>query len=252
MKLLIHEMTAEELSEALKRTDTVIVPLGSVEQHGPHLPVSMDAEAAYLLAIKAAEAVDGGGVYVAPPIFYGSCAATKNFPGTISIRQSTLIALIIDVLKGFASHGFKKFVILNCHGGNNAVVRTAIRELMEEGFKAFVGCIHWWGLIQDVVDEVREAEDYGHACEIETSFAYVLIPEKVRVDKIVRGRVDPEHFYPRAGDIVNAIHDWTELTETGIKGDPTKASREKGERMLTAFIERVKRSLEALRDAKVN
>ena len=252
MSVLYWNLTKDEIEKLDKERTVIIIPIGSIEQHGPHLPVSMDAEAAYLLAIKAAEAVDGGGVYVAPPIFYGSCTATKNFPGTISIRQSTLIALIIDVLKGFASHGFKKFVILNCHGGNTAAIRMAIRELMEEGFKAFVGCIHWWGLIQDVVNEVREAEDYGHACEIETSFAYVLIPEKVRVDKIVRGRVDPEHFYPRAGDIVNAIHDWTELTETGIKGDPTKASREKGERMLTAFIERVKRSLEALRDAKVN
>ena len=112
--LLIENITMPEFEEGLKKTRTVIIPVGSVEEHGPHLPLSTDTMQAYEVAVETSKKVP---VFVAPPIHYGVCRSTSQHPGTISITTTTLKSLIKDISVSFSKQGLKNFLIVSGHAG---------------------------------------------------------------------------------------------------------------------------------------
>ncbi len=234
-----HEHTWEEIKNLLDKIEAVILPIGSCEQHSLHLPLGMDTYSSIVLSEKIAEALNGK-VLVLPPIWYGVSPHHMNFPGTITLSSETLISLVFDIAKSLKHHGVKKLIIINGHGGNTAPLTLALRKIREEiGLETVL--VNPWELIRDVIMETLESSVWGHACEFETSEALVIIPDKVRINKIKKPELKEQKApYMALWEKTKVVWPWNtdELTSTGSIGDPTKASREKGEKLFNAMLER--------------
>lgn len=263
-KVLLEEMTWREVEEILRETDIALVPAGSTEQHGPHLPVNNDTFTAYMLAKRAAEmAYDKVKTVVAPAIPYGLTGL--KYPGTITLSRETLLALYKEVARSLIRGGFKKIVFVNGHGGNIIPLHLAISEIQGET-GAFVALVQYWELGYDLIMGMLETEGkvFGHAGEMETSISWAL-GQKVIEDK--RGRGIPPMtpslrdytqplFRPRVpihiGILDPRIRDWFNPDRSdGVLGDATLASREKGERILEDVLGKFVEFLERIKDLKV-
>jgi len=234
-----QDLTWDEVKESLGKIKAVILPIGSCEQHSLHLPLGMDTYSSLVLSEKIAKELKGA-VYVLPPIWYGVSPHHMNFSGTITISPETLISITVEIAKSLKRHGLKRLIIINGHGGNVAALSIALRKIREEvGIDAVL--VNPWELIGDVIKELLESKVWGHACEFETSVAMVEIPDKVRIEKIKKPKIkEPRVTYFAIWEQVKAIIPWNtdEFTDTGSIGDPTKATREKGEKLFNAIYER--------------
>src|SRR4051812_48313829 len=125
--MIVEEMTTTEFEEGLQRTRSVYIPFGSVEEHGPHLPLSTDTIQAYEVGKRAAELIP---LFVAPPVHYGNCRSTSCHPGTISISTATLKLLLKDIVRSLRGHGLQNFIVLTGHAGG--AHRMALQDAGEE------------------------------------------------------------------------------------------------------------------------
>ncbi len=234
-----NEYTWDEIQNLLDKIKAVILPIGSCEQHSLHLPLGMDSFSAIKLSEKIAKALEEE-VLVLPPILYGVSPHHMNFPGTITLSSDTLINIVLDIARSLKHHGVNKLIIINGHGGNTAPLTIALRKIREEvGIEVVL--INPWELISDVIMDTLESTVWGHACEFETSEALVIIPNMVRVNKIKKPKIKEQKApYMTIWEKVKVLWPWNtdELTDTGSIGDPTKASREKGEKLFNAMFER--------------
>ncbi len=234
--MIIESMTTEAFAEGLKKSRTVIVPLGSIEEHGPHLPMHTDIFHAYEIAKRTARLIP---CFVAPPINFGVCRSTASFPGTIGIRSSTLTALVGDVIDALHSHGMKNFILYSGHAGMNhmAALLEAADELM--GLYEDISCAVITDL--DLCDkeffEILQTKGDSHAGEFETSLIMALAPDLV-------GEL-PAADWPAFPRPV-LVRDTREHWKSGVWGDPTKASREKGDRMVGILVGNLAKLVERL------
>jgi len=251
-EILLAKMTWRDVEKRLTESNVAIVPVGSTEQHGPALPVDNDAFTSYTIAVMAAEKVsDYVKPIVTPPIPYGVSEHHMGFPGTITLAPELLTDVVTDVCRSLSRHGFKKIVVLNGHGGNDDALHTAIYKLKRET-NAFVCLVNWWEMAMDVIRENTDSP-FFHADETETSVALAL-NQLVKTDKLVRtipttkmpDFIKPDFF--ASSPSVRVAWDMRELTDSGVVGDATKASREKGERIVKATTDRLVNFLRALKD----
>jgi creatinine amidohydrolase len=209
---------------AAQAADTVIaVPIGSTEQHGPHLPLSTDTELAVALAGRLAARRED--VVVAPAVPYGASGEHAAFPGTLSIGQSALELLLVELIR--SADAFAAAVLVSTHGGNARPVARAVARLTAEGRRVRA----WQPPAGDPTD--------AHAGHSETSLLLALRPASVRQDRIEAGTRRPlPELWPalrQAG--VGAV------SANGVLGDPTGASVAAGTRLLAAWTEDLLRSL---------
>jgi creatinine amidohydrolase len=123
----LERMTSPEVDQACKEAvGIIIIPVGAVEVHGPHLPVGTDTFETYEIGLRAAQQA---GVVIAPPLWYGNSRSFMDFPGTISIRPEILMELTRDVCLSLIQHGFHKLVVLDGHGGNYGILDLLIEEI---------------------------------------------------------------------------------------------------------------------------
>ena len=186
-KVLWQEMLRHELLEALEQRPVVIVPVGSVEQHGPHCPMDVDISIPYHLAIRAADAIDDFPVIVAPPVSYGFTHYNMGEVGTITIRVELFIELLCDISRSLWANGFRRIILLNGHGGNQAPTWVASVKLAEEDVWALA--LTYWTMAPDELREWGEEDDQGsigHGGEWETSLQLYLRGELVDMDRAVR------------------------------------------------------------------
>ncbi len=241
-----HDLTWEEIKERLREIKAVLLPIGSCEQHGPHLPLGTDTYSVIILSERLAENLKGK-VYILPPIWYGISPHHMKFPGTITISPQTLANFVFDIASSLKYHGIQKLVIINGHGGNIPTLTDVLRRIRDElGIE--VALVNPWILIGDIIQKVLETDIWGHACEFETSTALVEIPDKIRIDKIRKPTLKiPSVRHIAVWEKNRVITPWNtdEFTDTGSIGDPTKASREKGEILFNAMLER---TLEFIKD----
>jgi creatinine amidohydrolase len=211
-------------------TSVLFLPLGTVEQHGPHLPLTVDIEIPVRIAAAVAEKVKG---YVAPAIFYGArslpqSGGSPELPGTIRVRGSVLTEYLNDVISGYASMGFPTIVILNGHYENEAFLFEALELCREEGKlggSRVVG-LSWWSLVpQTLIDKLFGESFTGwhaeHASACETSLMLHL-----RKDLVSAERVD-NATPPRAGIYAFPI-EGSKLSNRGVLGSTSNASAEIG------------------------
>jgi creatinine amidohydrolase/Fe(II)-dependent formamide hydrolase-like protein len=244
----IGELTWIDVQEFLKRHKTIIIPVGSCEQHGPHLPLDTDAYDAFWLSMRAAEKAKCA--LVAPPIYYGVSLHHMDFPGTITLSPQTLEQMAYEIGLSLTEHGFTRILFENGHGGNIAALEAAAQRIKIET-EAFV-VVDTVGLIPDFMEQYIETFYDAHAGEFETSTALANREHAVVKERIVEPKPNlPKSKYMKiglreTGPKVSWVFRTKEISDTGVIGDPTKASREKGEKAWQLAIERLAELLREL------
>jgi creatinine amidohydrolase len=251
-----EKLTWEDVNEAVAAGKIPIVPCGAIEQHGPHLPLDVDALLVSRVALGAGERIPDK-VLVLPCVSYGYTGHVMDFPGTINIHYAHFIEHVLDICKSLAYHGFKKILLLNGHGSNMPNLDLVARRCNLET-DAQCGFAAWWSLL--TVDPTflprwRQSKFPGgcaHACELETSMYLHLCPEDVRRDKIQSGTISfhEEHSRFRYTDLFGfgPVHvtSWTaSYSDTGVLGEAEWATAEKGK---AAFDEAVKQLCAFIRE----
>ena len=230
------ELCWPDAARRLDIVDTALLPVGAIEQHGPHLPLDTDAFDAEYLAKRIAEGCSDPKPLVLPLIAYGVSYHHEAFKGTISINNDTLANLVYDVGISVAKNGIKKLVIINGHGGNAPSLNFAAQRINQDA-RIFV-CVDT-GETSDVdVDSLIETPNDVHAGEIETSTSLAIRPDLVRMDRL---QMEVPAFTSRYLDFsskrgISWYAHTHKISASGVMGDPTKASVEKGEKMWEMII----------------
>jgi creatinine amidohydrolase len=255
------ELTARELLELLDRTDLAILPVGSVEQHGPHLPCGADAIQATELARRVVTGLARHGVtaVAAPTIPFGLASNmleyTTDFPGNLPVTADTLKALMKDIAQGLVRSGFRRLVLLPFHVENQAITQVAAREIAEQFDVQVLWIIAGPATAEAAARLFRTRGPAGHAGEGETSRLLAAQPELVRGDligeSVVLGWEPAQHrgavrrgegiYAPAPGRVVPR----GDLV-LGSVGDPTGASAATGERLFKLQVDYICRTI--LRD----
>lgn len=233
--LRLELMTFEDVSMALSSGfHTVVVPCGAVEQHGPHLPLCMDADHAEALATLVARRL--GRTLIAPTIRVGCSSHHLTFPGTISIRPETLEALCSDYCASLMRHGFSRIIFFSGHIGNFPVLRDMMPRLRGsvEGrarIDAFVDSEAWMKGWREAVSAAGgdEAAVGGHADIAETSLMMKIRPDSVRIDRFEPGHIGLLSQHQLELMWRNGI---SSVTQNGVLGDPRGSTVAIGESCL--------------------
>jgi len=243
-----EKLTWPEIEDAVDLGKVCIVPCGAVEQHGPHLPLDVDLVCPTGIAHGAGRARPAK-ILVLPVIAYGYTGHVMDFPGTINCHYEHFIRIVLDVTKSLAYHGFQKILLLNGHGSNMPNLDlVARRTCLETDAECLVTA--WWNLLtvdKDFLPSWRESRFPGgcaHACELETSLYLHLDEGNVRVDRIEDGTISfneddsPFQWVDLFAAGPSTVISWTSsYSESGVLGEPSRASKEKGRR---AYEEAVK------------
>lgn len=239
--ILYGHFTWEEIKEVVKEERVAVIPVGAIEQHGPHLSLDTDNHIAYAIAVEAARRCPEDAV-VLPLIPFGYNDEQKDFPGVIAIKSDNFINYMMDVTKSLVGHGFKRLLIVNGHGSNNSFLDIVARRTVMET-EAICALVFPYLLVRDLIKGLRESKPLSHACELETSVLWYLAPEKVHIERAVPELSAPiTRFHWR--DMIDSApisftDRWSRITKTGTLGDPTVASSEKGKRVFDEMCERL-------------
>lgn len=228
--MILQELTWMEVAK-LDREMAVLIPTGSLEQHGPHLPLFTDS----MIAGAVAQAVERNlpnQVLLTPVLWMGASGHHLAFPGTVSASFETYEGAILNIVESLLPHGFRKFYVLNGHGGNNEPNGIALRKLKALHPEALFGHLGYYHLVADEIASTLEgpAKDMRHACEAEASLIMHLRPDLVRKELL---RDDGLATEPR---VHGAVLHFDEFTEQGSLGYATLATPEKGERIFSAAV----------------
>lgn len=247
MTVRLDEMTWLEVKEALKKPHVILLPVGSTEQHGPHLPLNIDSFWATYLAEQTARMVTDHykdvSILVAPTIHYTDVSCHKMFPGTVGVKVDTLIRIIEDIVKSFIEQGFKKIILCNSHLENNCSIEAALRKVASEFPNAGLYGVNLVALGFDVRLNLTKAgsEGMGHALEAETSMALAMQPHNVKLDRATSGNrklpLSEKYLGASGMDRSKGVIYCTGISgweESGIMGNPTLASKEEGEKIIEA------------------
>lgn len=223
----LEHLTWPEAEEVFETHDLVVIPLGAItKEHGPHLPLNNDYLMAEYLAERVIQEID---VVMMPTIPFGFYPAFLEYPGSVSLEAETFKELVKDICVSIAGYGVKKFYILNTGVSTARVLGSASGELLESGITMRFTDILQVGA--DAIEEVKSQEGGTHADEIETSMMLYIAPDVVDMQKAVKD-YDPRD---RRGLTRDPTKPYT-YSPTGIWGDPTLATRQKGERIVEATV----------------
>jgi creatinine amidohydrolase len=226
-------LTVSEFEKARELADRLaLIPIGSLETHGPHLPLGNDALTIGKIAELVAQIEP---VVILPTIFYTQSYQAKPHPGTLCIHSPLLTAFLENICDEAYRNGFEKILLLHGHGGNVPMMEGFLRLVADKAKPYAVYSLPPWAGLMDVINEIRETEDIGHACEIETSISLYLFPEAVNMEA-VKGKI-----YERRRDLdvypAQTPVDWVANWPEAPAGIPEKATREKGERLVKAWVD---------------
>ena len=245
----LHELTWEEVASYLRGRDTIIVPFGTTEQHGPAGPLGLDTYVAIGLAEDAAKRA---GVLVAPPVWYGDSSHHLGFPGTISVKTETLMQIVYDIVRSLARHGFKRILMVNGHKWTNLAALTSaarnIREFELPGVLTAVADPMF--LARGIAATIKSTNEH-HAGELEVSQVLYKFPHTIRTEKLSDAACDfGQTLGPFAtADLFGGGHDsieqpWTSwdqkrIAPTGQFSSNSAASAEKGKAYHDYMVDRL-------------
>ena len=246
-------MRWEELSwpqiETLDKEKVVVIPTGSVEQHGRHLPVFTDTFLVTDIAQRVAERM-GDEIILLPTLWLGSSNHHRDYPGTLSISAALYSKVIKGLTMSILQAKFRRLFFLIGHGGNAIPIAQALADLScesELANAAWLASATYWGLADDKigVPQGLTQEKLAHSCEFETSMLFFVRPELVAQAKIESATrvIDDEWWNPEWGGKVSVFKRFNRLTASGAMGLPEKATPEKGRALLDVVIQEVVRFL---------
>ena len=250
----LERLTWPEVEAARERgVDAVLIPIGSTEQHGHHMPLDTDCFIARSLCARAAAlgAEEGVELLVAPTLNVTVSWYHMQFPGSMRLSTKTFLDVFREVCDSLVHHGFENLVAVNGHGGNIAALTVAVNHYLETtGRRVFL--VQWWDLAADVLAEIEGP--MIHAEEAETSIALAL-GQRVLEDESTRDAFDRGAAVKEAGlawtsfgkygmthkgpGVVVPMDMLRDITPSGVVGDATRASRETGERIVAALVPRI-------------
>jgi creatinine amidohydrolase len=237
------ELRAPELRALAEIPATVVVPVASIEQHGPHLPTMTDTLLGHEIARAAAErTVEAGrACVVTEPVWSGLSEHHMALGATLSLDFQAFLGVLRGVVGSLRRHGFRRILLLNSHGGNVAALKTFVEELTKEMPELRLVTATHWHLAGDLVDAVLETQrSIRHACEAETSLVMALRPELVDTDRLAEAACpDPRDADGAMDDGAYRWESFADKTPSGALGDPRAASAEKGHRLLALLAGRL-------------
>jgi creatinine amidohydrolase len=264
--LILPEMTWTDVEQYLKTSDMVIIPLGSTEQHGPHLPLGTDCYEAVGVSKIISERT---GVIVAPVLWAGYSVYHSGFPGTLSLKPETMEEVLFETVEMLMKYGFRRFMFFNYHGGNN-IVQSSVIHRINHSTEAIAVAIGHGGPIQK--SEEGEFFDW-HAGKSETSIMLYLHPELVRMERAQKPTI---HFAPKTEELQKLTQKnpilapvWNslfgvpietkkggssrELSSNGVWSfsDPKSATKEIGEKSVNDMVETAVQFIQAWKQAKM-
>jgi creatinine amidohydrolase len=227
-------LTWPEAEQAVARMPACLVPFGAIEAHGPHMTLDMDT---LISSEECRRVCERTGVILLPAMPYGQVWSLYSFPGTLSLSVSTLIAFANDLVRSLRDHGFRLVFLHSGHLGNIAALKQSMRDCHDELNEAKVVLLDCLddavGQVAGMLTSPRSHPSLIHSCEIETSMALELAPDRVHMDRAVRDYPD----YPYDFDLTPTP--WRAVTSTGVLGDATAATAAKGEAIVAAEIDRM-------------
>ena len=237
--LILADLSWPEVEAIRDDVEVVLIPVGSNEQHGPNLALSMDITGATEFC-KRASAMAYPKLIVAPSLPWGVSYHHMNFPGTITLSAETFIQTLVEVVSSLQQHGFQRFMIVNGHRGNTASLGNAVVRINEELAPTFVAAAIYFSFADDGIDEQFGIEGItGHACEMETSTAMYLAPEIVKSETLAAGEITELAFKLR-GSLrkygVAVPYRFDRYTTNGALGDARNASLEYGQALMESAL----------------
>ncbi len=266
----LGDLSYVDIQEYLKEKDTIIIPMASLEQHGPHLPLYTDTITAVEMSRRVSEMI---AVLHTPPVWMGYSPQHMHGPGlgrgTITVRSSTLLNLLHDVGRSLIHHGFNRLIFMNGHGSNVKVVDPVLRQLRYEtgALICFVKPYmeRYYGLIGDIMENPPEETPGWHSSELETSQDLAWNESLVRMERAEHTRAHIPEFLPNSfakkdgmPDVefdgytyFNFPMDHHEFIESGTIGNPLRATKEKGEEAFRRLSDHVSRGILELMEVPV-
>jgi creatinine amidohydrolase len=234
-------LTWTEIQQMPDKDNVVLLqPVGAIEQHGPHLPLVVDAAIATAVLGKALERLEPDiPAYVLPTLCYGKSNEHWHFPGTVTLSAQTLIATLMEVGESLYRAGFRKLALVNGHGGQPQIMEIVARDLHQRYEDFMVFPLFVWRVPNLPIDLLtpKEAELGIHAGDAETSLLLSILPDQVRMEQAV---TEYPQELPQASVLSmegKLPFAWAtrDLSQSGVLGDPTVATKEKGDRFLDAL-----------------
>ena len=259
MTNFLHEMSWVDVEKLLKKTDTVIVPLGNMEAQGPQNPVGC----CFILANETTKLVTARtGVPAIPTVPFGVAKGFQKFPGSLDIRPETFKELVKDISLGLVRQGFRRIIFFSAHGGMNLPILTQVASEVREETGALFAVLHIWSLVSQVSPSLARAPGVagGHGGDPTTSVMLYLTPDLVDMKKVkweplkqpLQG-MDSEsyttHTFNKIKVTIPLFVD--EISDTGGYADATKASKERGEKVFKAMIEYLVGFVNAFKTLKI-
>jgi creatinine amidohydrolase len=247
-RLRLAEMTYQNVAAYLREDDRILIPFGSTEQNGAHLPLGSDTLVAEAIASRAAQLT---GVLVGPAIPWGNAAADMSYAGTVSLAPDTVLALIGDLCRSLAAHGFRRLVFVTGHLGNVYALATIGAELGRSGL--VLAQVDVWRLLEKLSADLFEGLElpFGHASATMTSVMLALCPQLVQAAAMRAERPTPgwaSYSYASYPEIMG-FAPWNQMSTSGAIGDPTMASAAAGEKAIARVVRRTVEVLDAIRSA---
>ncbi len=244
MSYLYEELSWPQVRDTPKDR-VVVIPVGTLEDHGHHLPINTDVVIVESICRRAVESMPGEALLL-PTIVHGYSPHHMDFPGPISIQGQHFMDYVGDVLSSLAHHGFRSMLLVNGHGSNSPWLDATARLAIVHIPGVLCATINWWAIpeVGESVKALRDSERGGmsHACGLETSLMLALRPDLVDMAKAVKDMdhrpskyFPPSDFYHPSGPVTMMPY-WSTFSRTGVRGDPTVATREKGEAWLDAAV----------------
>lgn len=240
--LWLDELSSREAAQAAEEGIVVIFPIGSVEAHGSHLPLCTDSLQPEFIATEVAKKT---GCLVIPPLRYGICNAARNFPGTITIEFDTLYKIVYDILSELVRNRFNRILVLSGHAGQSHIValrlaaqNIVIKNAGIEKEKVRIMVLSDYDFAKELTPKYASEKD-GHAGTIETSRVMAIRPE------LIKGKGSPSFPKMPRFEIVSNPEVYF---SSGVNGDPTSASIDKGKKINTYIIEQVEKLVKTLKD----
>jgi len=242
MKYLWENLRWPEFNKLDKENMVVIVPIGSIEQHGPHLPISTDTKLVTEVVTRTAKQL-GGKILVTPTVWTGFSPHHMDFPGAISLSSKVLLDLLLDICNSIYHHGFKRILLINGHGGNSSFLRITSARMGNKP-DCIVAALNYWDLVKDYLYSViKDGQEFipGHAGEFETSLQLVLSKDLVESSLISKVEATTKMLSSRSGSNLYVYRPTKSLSSNGQLGSSENSSVEQGEIILKKIIQELKK-----------